>query len=122
VKKFILVTGRSTAQGKSKEKGKQNSEYIESVTICEFDPKDLKDLGLKPGENVKISTAHGSVVLKASESKQAPHEGIIFIPYGAWANLLTGSETDGSGMPSYKGIPSEVKPAPDSKISEIPNP
>lgn len=119
MKKFILVTGRSTAQGKSKEKGKHTSEYVESVTICEFDPQDLKDLGVKPGENVKVSTSYGSVVLKASESKQAPHEGIIFIPYGAWANLLTGSETDGSGMPSYKGIPSEVEPALDLKISEI---
>ncbi|UCD72787.1 MAG: molybdopterin dinucleotide-binding protein [Candidatus Bathyarchaeota archaeon] len=121
MKRFILVTGRSTAQGKMKEKGKQTKEYIESVTICEFDPQDLENLGVKPGENIKISTAHGSVILKASESKQAPHEGIIFIPYGAWANLLTGSETDGSGMPSYKGIPSEVKPALDQEISELPN-
>jgi formylmethanofuran dehydrogenase subunit D len=121
VKSFILVTGRSTAQGKTKEKGKQTDEYKESVTICEFDPQDLKNLKVKPGENVKVSTAHGSVVLKATESRQAPHEGIIFVPYGAWANLLTGSETDGSGMPSYKGIPSEVKPAPESEISEIPD-
>ncbi len=117
---FILITGRSTAQGKTKEKGKKTAEYVDSVTVCEFDPNDLKTLRVEPGENVKISTAHGSVVLKAVESKQAPHEGIIFVPYGAWANMLISPETDGTGMPSFKGIPTEVVPAPDSRISEIP--
>ena len=114
-----MITGRSAAQGRTKEKGKKTSEYIDSVTICEFDPKDLKALGVEPGENIRISTAHGSVVLKAVESKQTPHEGIIFIPYGAWANMLISPETDGTGMPSFKGIPAEVTPAPDSKVSEI---
>ena len=114
-----MITGRSVAQGRAKEKGKKTSEYIDSVTICEFDPKDLKALGVGPGENVRISTAHGRVVLKAVESKQAPHEGIIFIPYGAWANILISPETDGTGMPSFKGIPAEVTSAPDSKVTEI---
>lgn len=114
-----MITGRSVAQGRAKEKGKKTSEYIDSVTICEFDPKDLKALGVGPGENVRISTAHGRVVLKAAESKQTPHEGIIFIPYGAWANILISPETDGTGMPSFKGIPAEVTSAPDSKVTEI---
>lgn len=118
MKEFTLVTGRSMAQGRAKEQGKKTREYIRSVTVCEFDPEDLKELGIKSGENVRVSTAHGSVVLEAVESKQAPHRGIIFIPYGAWANMLIGPETDGTGMPSYKGIPSQVSPAPDSSVSE----
>jgi len=120
VKTFTLVTGRSTAQGRSKEKGKKTSEYIDSVTVCEFDPSDLEALGVRPGENVKISTAHGSVILKAVESKQTPHKGIIFIPYGPWANMLISPETEGTGMPSFKGIPTTIVPAPDSRVSEIP--
>jgi len=116
---FILVTGRSTAQGRAKEKGKKTKEYVDSVTICEFDPNDLEALGVAPGENVRISTAFGSVVLKAVESKQAPHRRVIFIPYGAWANMLISPETDGTGMPSFKGIPSQVTPAPHSKVSKI---
>ena len=119
MKSFTLITGRSAAQGRTKEKGKKTREYIDNITVCEFDPKDLKALGIGPGENVRISTTHGNVVLKAVESKQIPHEGVIFIPYGAWANMLISPETDGTGMPLFKGIPAEVIPAPDSKVSEI---
>jgi len=119
MRSFILVTGRSAAQGRAKEKGKKTAEYVDSVTVCEFDPVDLKALGAEPGENIRISTAQGTVILKAAESKQIPHEGIIFIPYGPWANMLVDPETNGTGMPSFKGISCEVSPAPNSTITKI---
>ena len=113
---LTLVTGRTREQGVGKEKGKESEEYVESVSICHIDPGDMKKLGIKDETNVLVSTAYGSVVVKAVKSPRAPHPGIIFIPYGPWANAITDPETHGIGMPSFKGIPVEVEPAPEKPI------
>ncbi|MBC7130953.1 molybdopterin dinucleotide-binding protein, partial [Candidatus Bathyarchaeota archaeon] len=103
-------------QGVSKEHGKFSKEYMESVAICYLDPQDLKKLGIKDGTNVKVTTEFGSVVVKSIKSIRTPHPGIAFIPYGPWANAVMDPETHGLGMPSFKGIPAEVEPAPEEPI------
>jgi len=114
--KFKLITGRSLQQGVSKEAGKFSKEYFNNVAICEFDPTDMEALKISPGEKVIVKTKFGEVVLKAVKSAQAPHKGIIFIPYGPWANLVIDPETHGSGMPNFKGVEAEVSPAKEEKI------
>lgn len=114
--KVTLITGRTIEQGVSKEHGKSSMEYMESVAVCYMDPQDLKKLGIKDGSNVEVSTNFGSVVLKAVKSTRTPHPGVIFIPYGPWANAVVDPETHGLGMPSFKGIPAEVAPAPEKPI------
>jgi len=66
-----------------------------------------------------VSTDYGSVVVKALKSPRAPHSGVIFIPYGPWANVVVNPETHGIGMPSFKGIPAEVEPAPDKPLLSL---
>jgi len=114
--KVTLLTGRTIEQGAGKERGKSSKEYVESVSVCFMDPEDIKKLGIKDGVNVQISTAFGSVVVKAKKSLRAPHPGVIFIPYGLWANVVVDPETHGIGMPSFKGIPATVEPAPDKPV------
>lgn len=116
--KSIVLSGRSLSQGKTKG-NKFSKEYFESVAICEMDPEDMKELGINEGQNVKIVTKWGKVVLKAIKSKQAPHKGIVFIPYGLWSNVLVNPETNGTGMPSFKGIEAEIFPAPSEKVTSI---
>jgi len=111
-----LLTGRTIEQGVAKERGKASKEYFESVSVCYMDPEDLKRLGIKEKTNVQVSTEHGSVVVKAVKSLRGPHLNIIFIPYGPWANAVVNPETHSIGMPSLKGIPAEVEPAPDKPI------
>jgi formylmethanofuran dehydrogenase subunit D len=106
-----LLTGRTIEQGVGKEQGKTSKEYAESVSICYIDPKDLKKLGIKEKANVLVSTQYGSVAVKALKSLTAPHAGVIFIPYGPWANAIVDPETHSIGMPSLKGIPAEIEPA-----------
>ncbi|MEM2083757.1 MAG: molybdopterin dinucleotide binding domain-containing protein [Nitrososphaerota archaeon] len=117
--KVILITGRSLDQGTSKSIGKFSKEYMEKLAICELDPEDLKSLGIESGQNVKIKTKYGEVIVKAIESKQAPHKGIAFMPYGLWANLLLGSSTNGSGMPTFKGIEAIIDIAKEEKILNL---
>jgi formylmethanofuran dehydrogenase subunit D len=114
--KVTLLTGRTIEQGAGKERGKSSKEYVESVSVCFMDPEDMKKLGVKDGVNVQVSTAFGSVVVKAKKSLRAPHSGVIFIPYGLWANVVVDPETHGIGMPSFKGVPATVEPAPDKPV------
>lgn len=114
--KVTLITGRTIEQGVGKEHGKSSEEYMKSVSVCYMDPEDLTKLGIKDGTNVSVSTEYGSVVVKAVKSIRTPHPGIIFMAYGPWANVITDPETHSIGMPSFKGIPAEVEPAPDERI------
>lgn len=119
--KFSLLTGRTIDQGKGKEMGKLSKEYLESVIICQMDPKDMKSLGIKENTNVKVTTDFGSVVLKAVKSARSPHPKVVFIPYGPWASLVMNPKTHGTGMPSLKGIPSEIEPAPNEEVLSLQN-
>ena len=114
-----LLTGRTIEQGVGKEHGKASKEYMESVSVCYLDPEDLKKLGIRENTNIIVSTEYGEVVVKASKSLRAPHPGIVFIPYGPWANAIADAETNSIGMPSFKGIPAEIEPAPNKPILSL---
>ncbi|MFQ5710471.1 MAG: molybdopterin dinucleotide binding domain-containing protein [Candidatus Geothermarchaeales archaeon] len=112
-----LLTGRSLGQGKAKVYGKFSNEYFQSVAVCELDPEDMETLEVSEGDNVRVATESRSIVLKALTSKQAPHKGIAFIPYGPWANyVITDVRTHGSGMPTFKGLNAEITPAPKERV------
>lgn len=117
--KVTIITGRSLSQGRSKELGKFSDKYRESVAVCELDPKDLRALRIRPGTNVRIRTKYGKVVLKAVKSTQSPHRGIVFLPYGPWASVIMGAETQGTGMPSFKGVPGRIEPARKESVSDL---
>jgi formylmethanofuran dehydrogenase subunit D len=107
----LLLTGRTIYQGVGKESGKLSEEYMKNVAICELDSNDFQQLGLKQDDSIQVTTQFGSVVLWAVESLRSPHPGIIFMPYSLYANLIMGTETHGTGMPSFKGIPAEIEPS-----------
>ncbi|MBS7644929.1 MAG: molybdopterin dinucleotide binding domain-containing protein [Candidatus Bathyarchaeia archaeon] len=117
--KVKLVTGRSLKQGVGKELGKFSREYFENASICELDPEDMEAMGVIEGSNVEVSTPHGSAILRAVRSRQAPHKGLAFIPYGPWASMLTGSDTQSSGMPSLKGLDAELKPEARGEVKPL---
>jgi formylmethanofuran dehydrogenase subunit D len=75
---------------------------------------------VKEGQNVKITTDYGSVVVIAVKSLRAPHLGVIFVPYGPWASVVVNPKTHGTGMPSFKGIDAVIEPAPDEKVLQLP--
>jgi formylmethanofuran dehydrogenase subunit D len=117
--RVTLLTGRTIDQGVGKERGKGSDEYFQNVAVCFMDPDDLRELGIKEGTNVLVSTNNGSVILKALKSLRTPHRGIIYIPYGPWANVIVDPETQGVGMPSLKGIPAEVETVKDKPVLSL---
>ena len=114
--KVTLLTGRTIEQGVGKEAGKGTKEYFESTTMCYMDEGDMKKLGLKSDMNVEVTTPNGSVVLRAVKYPRGAMPGLIYIPYGPWANSIVSNETTSIGMPSFKGTPAEVQPAPDKQV------
>jgi formylmethanofuran dehydrogenase subunit D len=112
----IVLTGRTIDQGRGKEMGKLSDVYQKDVTQCQIDPEDMKALNLRRNANVKVTTNFGSVILRAVKSLRGPHPNMIFIAYGPWASMISDPETHGTGMPSLKGMPGVIEPAPDEKV------
>ena len=117
--KVSLLTGRTINQGRGKEYGKLSKEYLESVAICQIDPEDMKLIRVRENENVRVATDFGSVIIRAIKSVRTPHPGVAFIPYGPWASLIMNPKTHGTGMPSLKGIPAEIEPAPRERVLSL---
>ena len=113
---LILLTGRTIEQGVGKESGKGTKQYFESTTMVYMDEMDMRKLGLRSDDHVLVTTQEGSVVLRAIKHPRGAMPGMIYIPYGPWANAICSNETNSIGMPSFKGTPVEVKPALDQPI------
>ena len=111
-----LLTGRTIEQGVGKEHGKASREYFDACSMVYMDGEDMKKLGVKEADNVQITTPNGSVVLRAVKYPRASTPGLVYIPYGPWANAITSYATTSQGMPSFKGTPAEVEPALDKPV------
>jgi len=114
--KVTLLTGRTIDQGVGKEAGKGTKEYFESTTMCYLDQEDMKKLGAKNNTHVQVTTPNGSVVLRAVKHPRGAMPGLIYIPYGPWANAIVSDETTSIGMPSFKGTPAEIEAAPEKPV------
>src|SRR5512136_1015538 len=114
--RVTLLTGRTIEQGVGKEHGKASREYFEACSMVYMDGEDMKKLGIREADNVQITTPNGSVVLRAVKYPRASTPGLVYIPYGPWANAITSNETTSIGMPSFKGTPAEVEPALDKPV------
>ncbi len=105
-KTFVLITGRTTKQGRTIHLGKEAKEYIEEISRAEMNPADMQTLQLKDGDRVRLSTKHGSSVVRCKKGTVPP--GLLFVAYGRFVNTLVGPDTQGTGMPDSKGFEVEV--------------
>jgi len=104
---FILITGRTTKQGRTIHLGKEAKEYVEEISALEMNPADMEALKVKEGDRVRLRTDHGSSVVRCKKGTVPP--GLLFIAYGQFVNALVGPDTQGTGMPNTKGIEVEVE-------------
>jgi formylmethanofuran dehydrogenase subunit D len=114
--RVTLLTGRTIEQGVGKEHGKASKAYFDACSMIYMDGEDMKKLGVKEGGNVQVNTPNGSVVLRAVKYPRASTPGLVYIPYGPWANAVTSDTTTSQGMPSFKGTPAEIEPALDKQV------
>ncbi|MHA1480424.1 MAG: molybdopterin dinucleotide binding domain-containing protein [Candidatus Thorarchaeota archaeon] len=114
----VVTSGRTLNQGRMMEKGKLTQEYEDAVSICELDTSAMETLGLKNGDPVAIQSKIGKTIVKSKLNKSL-HPGIAFIPCGPWFNQLIGSDTQQTGMPSYKSVSVEITAAPEGSVIGI---
>jgi len=76
-----------------------------------MNPEDISFLSIKSGDNVKVTTRYGSVILKSSSSNQLNKRGLIYIPYGPYSNRVVGDDSNSSGTPTFKGVQGSVESA-----------
>jgi formylmethanofuran dehydrogenase subunit D len=106
---FTLITGRTPEQGRGLHEGKGSEAYHQATTLVEMNPEDMARLGIEKGQVVWVRTETGQV--EAPVRMGTLPEGLLFIPMGPAANKLIGTETEGTGMPPFKGLEAEVEPA-----------
>lgn len=121
---FILIPGRTSRQGCGISEGKFNANYREEITTLQVAPEDMRRLGLKPGDWVRLKSEWGQIEVAVTSAKgdELP-AGLLFIAYGDLSSRLMGGDTHGSGMPTSKGIDVELEvlgpraPSMDSEAS-----
>lgn len=112
----MLNTGSDIYQGACKKRGSTlKDEYRRVSGVCYMDPNDMTKLGVKNWDTAIVSTDWGEVVVFVAHSRDAPHEGAIFIPKGPWANVVVSPETYCCCDPTYKGVSASIR-----KIDEEP--
>jgi len=102
---FILIPGRTSAQGAGISEGKFGAKYQGEINVVLIAPEDLQRLGVSDGEHVRMTSEYGEiqVPVKAAKAGELPR-GLLFIAYGDLSSRLMGSDTHGTGMPTSKGI------------------
>ncbi|MGD2247883.1 MAG: molybdopterin dinucleotide binding domain-containing protein [Candidatus Methanofastidiosia archaeon] len=114
--KIKLLSGRTTKQGVAAEIGKTSDDYLQNVALIQLSPAVMEELHVADGDTVEVHTDHGSVVVKCTSADIEKDMG--FMPYGPWANLLIGGDTQGTGMPDSKGVEADVKKT-DKSIDKV---
>ncbi|WP_350333303.1 formate dehydrogenase subunit alpha [Coralliovum pocilloporae] len=120
---FILTTGRLLEHWHTGAMTRTSTvlNAIEPEAIGHLNPGQLRKLGVRAGEMLKVSTRRGEVELMARADRDVP-DGMIFIPFcftEAPANFLTNPQLDPYGkIPEFKVCAAQIEPAAAQEAAE----
>lgn len=112
---FILTTGRLLEHWHTgaMTRRSQTLNDIEPEAVGHLNPGQLRKLGVRAGDILKVSTRRGEVELMARADRDVP-DGMIFIPFcftEAPANFLTNPQLDPYGkIPEFKVCAAQILP------------
>ena len=104
---FVLITGRQLEHWHTGSMTRRASvlDAVEPEANCSLHPKTLHELGIEPGDTIRLTTRRGSVSVMA-RADRAVAERNVFMPFAyveAAANILTNSSVDPYGkIPEFK--------------------
>ena len=111
---MILTTGRVLEHWHTGAITRRASvlDTIEPEAVCHMAPQDLRGVGAKGGDQVRVSTRRGTIELAARIDSGVP-PGTVFVPFAfveAAANLLTNAALDPFGkIPEFKYCAAKVE-------------
>jgi len=89
-------------------------DQLEPEAVANLCTKDLRRLGIAPGDSIRVATRRGNIELRARADNGVP-EGMVFIPFcyaEAAANVLTNPALDPFGkIPEFKYCAARVERA-----------
>jgi len=113
---MVLTTGRQLEHWHTGAMTRRASvlDTIEPEAVASLSPADLRRMGIRPGDMVRVATRRGAIELKARADGAVP-SGMIFIPFcyaEAAANVLTNPQLDPFGkIPEFKFCAAKVERA-----------
>ncbi|WP_448191476.1 formate dehydrogenase subunit alpha [Azospirillum sp. sgz301742] len=113
---MVVTTGRQLEHWHtgSMTRRAQVLDDIEPEAVAYLSPADLRRMGVKGGDKVRVHTRRGSIELKARSDYGVP-TGLVFIPFcyaEAAANVLTNPKLDPYGkIPEFKFSAARIEPA-----------
>ena len=94
---------------------------IEPEAVCHMAPQDLREMNLKGGDHIRVSTRRGAIEL-AARADTGVTPGTVFIPFAfteAAANLLTNAALDPFGkIPEFKYCAAKVEKLTEAVAAE----
>ena len=103
----VLITGRQLEHWHTGSMTRRSRvlDDLEPAAVATLSPAQLERVGVAPGEQMRISTRRGEIVLTARADPLMP-EGMVFVPFcyvEAAANMLTNPALDPFGkIPEFK--------------------
>ncbi|MEX2705877.1 MAG: molybdopterin dinucleotide binding domain-containing protein [Candidatus Freyrarchaeum guaymaensis] len=70
--------------------------YTDSTAVVLLNKEDMDRFAIKNGDNVKVTTKFGSVVVKAYETDETK-KGLALMPNGPWLNSIIDPDMDVTG-------------------------
>ena len=113
---FVLITGRQLEHWHTGSMTRRSDvlDTLEPEANCSLHPETLEDLGVAPGQYVRLSTRRGSLTVMA-RADYAISRSNVFLPFAyveAAANILTNDALDPFGkIPEFKFSAVRVEPA-----------
>jgi len=104
---YLFISGRTIDQAKGMHLGKHTGFYEKAVATIEMNEMDMEIGRFSEGEAVVITSEWGEAncLVKKSDIPR----GMVFLPLGPVANAISGTDTEGTGMPLFKGFSVDVR-------------
>jgi formate dehydrogenase major subunit len=120
---FILTTGRQLEHWHTGSMTRRATvlDAIEPTAIAAVSRGTIAQLGIRPGDTIRVTTRRGSVELSSRQDDAVP-DGVVFIPFAyveAAANLLTNPALDPFGkIPEFKYCAARIEAIPLREAAE----
>ena len=120
---MILMTGRQLEHWHTGAITRRSAvlDELEPEAVASLSPADIGELGIKPGDFVRVATRRGTVELKVRVD-DALAEGVLFIPFcyaEAPANILTNPQLDPIGkIPEFKFCAARIERSEQTQAAE----
>ncbi len=103
-----LTTYRDIFQVQELEFDRFGEEYKKLSAAVFMSKDDMKKLGFRSADRVRLSNNYGSIVVEVRETKRDEPGGLAFMINSPWSNSLVSDDTGGKGIPEFKNITARI--------------